>query len=108
MCVSNMLGTMTSTDTCNKAQSVQDHLPELVFSLCKSMGIPEDQMVMYSGFCYQHMRNIVIANGVEQLMETELTQLLSGDIDLIPRHLRIQCGLSNFARMVDGQLCEGP
>ena len=64
LCVSRMLETMMSTDTCNTAQLLHHHFQQQVFGVCQEMGIPEDKLVMYSGFCFQHMRNI-ICNGVE-------------------------------------------
>ena len=103
MCVSRMLRTQTTTDTCSTAQALQDSLSAMVFEGCRELNIPEDQWVMYVGFCFQHMRNIV-ANGVELLCEAELTALLTSDIEVIPRHLRIQCSLSNLARMIDKEI----
>ena len=103
MCVSRMLRTQTATDTCNTAQAVQKELPNLVFSLCRDLGIAEDDLVMFSGYCYQHMRNIV-ANGVEIIMCTWLTELMQEDLEVIPRHLRVQCGLWNLASMVDKEI----
>ena len=82
---------------------MQNELPKTVFALCRELGIPEGELIMYSGYCYQHMRNIV-ANGVEKMMLSWLTALLQEDLELIPRHLRVQCGLWNLASMIDKEI----
>ena len=103
MCVSRMNGVHVSTDTCNVAQAVQEALGLSIREIAVELGIPEDKFQIFSGYCFQHMRNI-LANGVEKIMETELTQLLKPDLDQMPRHLRIQCSLTNLVRMVDKEI----
>ena len=103
MCVSRMLRSQIATDTCNTAQAVQAELPNQVFALCRELGIAEDELVIFSGYCFQHMRNIV-ANGVEIVLCTSLTGLMTDELELIPRHLRVQCGLWNLASMIDKEI----
>ena len=50
LCVSRLLKSMLSTDTCNTAKSVHVHFKDLVFGLCRNVGIPEKDCIMYSGF----------------------------------------------------------
>ena len=103
LCVIRLPKSMLSTDTCNTVKSVHVHFKDLVFGLCRNMGIPEKICIMYSGFCYQHMRNI-LCNGAEICMDVKCKTHLSSYLEIIPPHLRIQCTLSNLARMVDKEL----
>mmetsp|Transcript_1127 Transcript_1127/g.1720 ORF Transcript_1127/g.1720 Transcript_1127/m.1720 type:complete len:190 (+) Transcript_1127:504-1073(+) len=103
ICVSHMNGVHVSMDTCNVAQAVQVALGEHILDIWKSLGLPKDEFEMFSACCYQHMHNI-LANGVKIPMDAELTQLLKPYLDLFPRHLRIQCSLTNLVRMVDKEI----
>ena len=103
MCVGRMNGVHVSTDTCNVAQAVQEALALGIRDIAKDLGVSDEDFELFSGYCYQHMRNILV-NGVEKIMETDLTQLLEPVLDLMPRHLRIQCGLTNLVRMVDKEI----
>ena len=67
------------------------------------MGVMERQCKMESGFCFQHMRNI-LCKGVEICMDTKCKSVLSTDLEIIPPHLRIQCLMNNLVRMADKEL----
>ena len=103
LCVSKLLQSMLSTDTCNTAQALHTHFKDTVFGICREMGMTERQCKMQSGFCFQHMRNI-LCKGVEICMDAKCKSVLSTDLDIIPPHLRIQCTMTNLARMVDKEL----
>ena len=104
LCAIRLLKSRLSTDTCNTVKSVHVHFKDLVFGLCRNMGIPEkDCIMLYSGFCYQHMRNI-LHNGAEIFMDVKWNTQLSSYLKINPPHLRIQCTLSNLDRMVDKEL----
>ena len=75
----------------------------MVFDFCRELGRPDNELIMYHGLCWQHMRNIA-ANGVEMILEQEITQFLTNDLAIMPLHLRIQYGLTNLSRMIDKEI----
>ena len=102
MCISKMLGSMITTDTCPTALLLRPKLIQKVYQYCcDELKMFEAEITpILEGDCWQHMRNI-ICNGIDLEMRSHLTQLLEDDLSIIQPHLRVKCDLDNICRMCD-------
>ena len=97
-CLTRLLGTYFSTDTCHTATSTQEKTLDLVLKAAAEKGITDGkELFMHFGNCHNHIRNIWV-KALSNRMCVQLTQLLQHDLALIPPHLRITCDLYNIHR----------
>lgn len=98
LCLTRLLGTYFSTDTCNAALATQGQTETLVLAAAAEKGITDkEKLFMHFGNCHNHIRNIWV-KALSNRMCVLLTQLLQHDLALIPPHLRITCDLYNIHR----------
>ena len=99
-CPTKMLGGMISGDNCPAAMKTRNNLADHIVDLGREKGYSGDELLIYTGNCQQHMRNVGVG-AVCKMLDRKLTQLLKHDLGLIPSHLRVKCDMMNVDRCLD-------
>ena len=76
------------TDTCDTARKFRREFKEHVTKVCLEAGMSTDQICIYEGDCWHHLRNVWIDNVVSQLSE-RLSDILENDLEEISPVLRV-------------------
>ena len=100
LCPTKILGGMISGDNCPAAMRTRNNLADHVVELGKANGLLGDELLIYTGNCHQHIRNVWVG-AVCKMMNRKLTQLLKHDLAIIPSHLRVKCDILNIERCID-------
>ena len=83
-----MLGGTISHDTCNSAQKTGRLLAEALKQLGREKGFSEEQLVVYQGNCWNHIRNIWLG-AIDNYLARQLEEHMKNDLELIPFHMRV-------------------
>jgi len=97
---SRMLGGTLEHDTCSTAQLTGEKLADLFLESARERGLREDELKIYQGNCWNHLRNVWLG-AVEKYLDKKLQDIMKNDLALIPPHLRVTCNLGELNRQVD-------
>lgn len=87
------------TDTCNGAKKLQRLIIEEVKAMAVSDGvnITDEQLVVRSGVCWQHLRNIWF-EGAKKWADAFMQNLLKDDLEALPRMYRFNVDIVDLLR----------
>jgi len=97
---SRMCGGTVSHDTCSTANLTGEKLGDLILELGKKKGLSKEQLVIFQGNCFNHLRNVWLKQ-VENYLGRKLEDVMKIELGLLPPHLRVSCYLSELSRQVD-------
>ena len=101
LCVSRLLKSYITTDTCSTARKVQCLLSARIIEIAKERGITSTKdLVIYHGMCHNHVRNIW-GKALAKRMKKRLEEDHADNLADIPPHLRISFDLMNLHRCID-------
>ena len=72
LCPTKMMGGMISGDNCPAAMLTRNNLADHVVELGKAKGLLGDELLIYTGNCHQHIRNVWVG-AVCKMMNRKLT-----------------------------------
>ena len=101
LCVSRLLKSYLTTDTCSTARLVQCLLSARIIEIAKERGITSTKdLVVYHGMCHNHVRNIW-GKALAKRMKKRLEEDHFDNLAEMPPHLRISFDLMNVHRCID-------
>jgi hypothetical protein len=86
---------MIMTDTCNSARSFRKKLIQHIKDHVSKDGLSPDDVRIYEGDCWHHLRNIWFGRVTTQLSKT-LATLLQDDLAKVPAILRISTEINDL------------
>jgi hypothetical protein len=95
MSPAKLLGGMVSTDTCNTAGLTGKTLCDAIIQKGRDMELDDEKVKLYHGNCHQHLHNIFVEAGANQL-SFKLSHLLCEDLAIISPHLCVICKIGDI------------
>mgnify|MGYP000990030802 CR=1 FL=1 len=101
LCVSRLLKSYLTTDTCSTARLVQCLLSARIIEIAKERGITSTKdLVVYHRMCHDYVRNIW-GKALAKRMKKSLEEDHFKNLAEMPPHLRISYDLMNVHRCID-------
>ena len=80
MCPTKLIGGFMSHDSCAAANKTSNIIMEMILKIGKDRGMSEQDMTLYIGHCFNHLRNTWF-EAIELYLSRKLTDLLRDDLD---------------------------
>jgi hypothetical protein len=87
--ISKLRNANLMTDTCSTARKHRRMWAKEVKDEARKLGLSEDDMIVFEGDCWHHLRNVWFGAVIVQLSKT-LNEILASDLDEIPAVLRVK------------------
>ena len=91
---------MVMTDTCRTAQKFRRLLVASIEGICLEAGMSPDEIKMFEGDCWHHLRNIWFGAVIKQLNKS-LSGLWEQDLDDIPNIFRVCADINDLLRCIE-------
>jgi hypothetical protein len=94
------------TDGCSTARKQRRLLRERIIEMAKQAGLPESEIHIFEGDCWQHtMRNIWFSAVINHL-GSWLDKRLELDLDKIPKFYRVSTSIDNLLRCIEKEVAK--
>ncbi len=100
MSPTKLLGGFISHNNCATANKTGTILAEKILDKGQSAGLSDDELVMYQGHCFHHLRNTWF-EAIEKFLSKKLQSDLREDFEEIPSQLRVAKDIGELLRQVD-------
>jgi hypothetical protein len=100
MSPTKLLGGYISHDNCSTANLTGDILCDRILQAGRDAGISEEELVLYQGHCFQHLRNTWF-EAIEKFLSNKLASDLKEDMEQIPHQYRVAKTIADLLYQVD-------
>ena len=93
-------GGLLTSDTCNTARKIRLLLCEKIEEAAREKGLPEDEINMLEGDCWNHLRNVWLG-GMIKCLNKYLNTALQDELEAINSRLRVSTSMDYVLRAIE-------
>jgi hypothetical protein len=93
-------GGLLTSDTCNTARKIRLLLCEKIEEAAREKGLPEDEINVLEGDCWNHLRNVWLG-GMIKCLNKYLNTALQDELEAIDSRLRVSTSMDSVLRAVE-------